>query len=173
MNKILNVICIFTLTLLLIPSVSALQQTSGAINLSVEPGNSITGKYGIRNDDSNNSVNVKFNVTGDASEFIIYEKIITLKPNEFRYVNVTATISKDYSGNNNLKAIIYALKEGNSGGQVQLDIRLGKYINLNIENQNILEKIPKNDNIPKSGDFMSTFMFIGIILTIYVMIKRK
>ncbi len=49
---------------ILIQSTSALQQTAGAINLTLEPGNSVTGKDGIRND-NNSSTTISFNVTGN------------------------------------------------------------------------------------------------------------
>lgn len=161
----MNKLTIFILTILFItPSVFALQQTSGALNYTISVGNSSTEKYGIRNDD-NNSVNVKFNITGEASEFIIYEKNITLQPNEFRYIDVTASVPKEYKGNMTLKSTIYALKEGEKGGQAQINIRLGKNINLNIEEP------PKEAK--KSDNFMPTFIFIGVIFIVYVVMKNS
>jgi len=149
--------------LFLISPVLALQQTSGAINLSVEPGNSVVGKYGVRNDE-NVSVDINFNVTGDASKFITYEKVVTLNPNEFRYINITANVPKDYVGSKNLTGTIYALKEGKKGGQVQINIRLGKNINLNIVESPI--------STPKVSGF-SSLMFIGMIFMVYVVIKIR
>lgn len=154
---------IVLLMLFLIPSVSALQQTAGAINLSVEPGYSVSEKYGIRND-NNVTTSIGFTVTGNGSEYISYEKNITLNPNEFRYVVITASVPKDYVGNTTTKLIIYALEEGDSGGQVQLNIRLGKYIYLNIIEPPV---------VSKQAGFVPAFMLIGIIFVIYVVMKKK
>lgn len=159
MSKIL----ILVLLMVLIPSVSAIQQTSGAINLSVEPGNSVSGKYGIRND-NNETTTIEFTIVGNSSELISYEKNITLSPNEFRYINVTATIPKDYVGNNTKKYTIYALEEGDKGGQVQLNVRLGKYIYLDIKEPQVA---------PKKSDSVSAIMFIGITLMAYVFMKFR
>ena len=159
MSKIL----IFVLMLVLIPSVSALQQTAGAINMSVEPGNSVVGKYGVRND-NNVTTTISFTIVGNISEFITYEKNITLSPNEFRYINVTATIPKDYVGNGTKKYTIYALEEGDKGGQVQLNVRLGKYIYLDITEPPMA---------PKKSGSVPAIMFIGIIFMVYAFVKKN
>ncbi len=163
MNNKRIIILMVTLSLM-IQTAIALQQTAGAINLTLEPGNSTAGKYGIRND-NNASTSISFNVTGNGSEYILFDKEIILSPNEFRYINVTATIPKNYVGNKSLKLIIYALEEGQKGGQVQLNVRLGKYINLDIK------ELPQSS--PKKSPSIPTFMFIGIILLVYVFMKKK
>ncbi len=122
---------IILMILLMISPVSALQQTTGALLINITQGEQGYAKYGIRNED-NQSVTVKLSVNGTIADYIEYPKEITMVPGEFTYVNVTTNISSDYNGSKQLDGIIYALKEGEKGGQVQLNIRLGKRISLNI-----------------------------------------
>lgn len=159
-----RIIMVSIILVLLIQTVSALQQTAGAINLTLEPGNSVTGKYGIRND-NNVSTNINFTIAGNGSEYVSYGKSIVLSPNEFRYVNITATAPDNYIGNKSIKLIIYALEEGKKGGQIQLDVRLGKYINLDIKE--------KQQSIPNKSPSIPAIIFIGVILLVYVVMKKK
>jgi hypothetical protein len=152
---------IMLVLLVLIPSVSALQQTIGAVNISVEPGNSVISKYKITNEE-NKSVDIKFNVTGEISEFVSYEKNITLESKESRYINVTIKIPNDYSGENKLGGTIYALNEGRSGNQVQVNVRLGKNINLEVNK-------PKNDNII----IILSLILMCVVVFGYAIIKWK
>lgn len=161
------IILLVTLSLL-IQQTSALQQTAGAINLTLEQGNITTGKYGIRND-NNVSTNINFSVIGNGSEYISYERNILLSPNEFRYVNVTATVPKNYNGTKSLKLIIYALEEGQKGGQVQLNVRLGKYINLDIKPV----ATQTQSSMPNQTPSIPAIIFIGIILLVYVIMKKN
>lgn len=163
MNKFISLSIIL---LLIIPlQVAALQQTVGPVNITVMQGNESIAKYGIRNDE-NVSVTVKFNVTGDAVNYVKYPSKIILEPNNFTYVQLKAVIPKDYVGEKHINGTIYALKEGSKGGQVQLNVRLGKNINLNI-----LEapKPPVNTEEHTNNSNNNGSSVIPVIITIIVL----
>ncbi len=159
MNKRIT-LTIIVLIILTIPSL-ALQQTTGPLSINATVGSQIFTQYGLRNEE-NQSVTVKLSVNGSIENFINYPTQLTLAPNEFKYVNISTNISSDYDGPTNLNGTIYALKEGESGGQVQLNIRLGKLISLNII------KPTSNNNY-----IIITFISLIVAITILAMIKYK
>ena len=115
--------------LILIPTSFALQQTSGPLTINITQGEQGFASYGIRNEE-NETITVKLSAEGSIENYITYPKNLTIQPNELIYVNISTVISSNQTSS--LNGTIYALKEGTSGGQVQLNIRLGKRISVNI-----------------------------------------
>ncbi len=160
----MNKLTIFILFILLIPSVSALQQTVGKLEMITEIGEQNITQYGLRNEE-NIPVIVKFNVTGDIEPYIDYPHEIKLSPNQFTYIYISSNIPSSYIGSKNLNGTIYALKEGNKNGQVQLNIRLGKNIELIVKDQ---PKTIDIDNIYYSFIIIGIFILILIYFVIYI-----
>jgi hypothetical protein len=155
-------IFLLIISIILLPSVTALQQTVGELTTNITAGNSSVLKYGIRNEE-NVSVTIKFNLTGDLSNYVEYPTEIIFAPNNFSYVELKVTIPDDYSGKNLLNGTIYALKEGATGGQVQLNIRLGKNINVHVIQTKGIE----------STYYIYAFILIASAIVIFVALKKK
>ncbi len=145
--------------LLSIPAL-AFQQTVGELTSNISVGNSTIMKYGIKNDE-NVSVTVKFNVIGTVSNYVEYPKELKLEPGQFVYVQIKVSIPASYSGESKLSGVIYALKEGEKGGQVQMNTQLAKKITVNVQK-------------PKLLSATDGMIFIAIALCgAIVLIKRK
>ena len=170
-----RIILLLIVLILSMESVSALQQTVGALYLNTSVGNSSSVQYGLKNEE-NISVTVKFNMTGTATPYIEYPKELTLEPNQFIYIKINSTIPSVYNGSDTLNGTIYALKEGSKDGQVQLNIRLGKKIQLNV-----LRSVVKDiDTTPLKvstniDSFMifGGFVFISLIIIVILIMKKK
>lgn len=129
MNK--KVMLVVVLLLVLAQDAYALQQTSGELSINAIIGSSGSAKYGLRNEE-NAAIVVKLSASGDAANYLEFPKELTLEPGELTYVEINASIPKNYTGAKQLSGTIYALKEGEKGGEIQLNIRLGKNVKLNI-----------------------------------------
>jgi uncharacterized membrane protein len=139
---------------------TALQQTVGELTASIDPGNSTTLEYSIRNEESS-PITVKFNITeGPLSDYVIYEHQLTFEPNTLTPIKISVSIPANYTGPSQLTGTIYALKEGSPDGQVQLNIQLGKNIKINVNRHSSLYY------------FEIAFMAIAIIVAI-VLIQKK
>ncbi len=140
--------------------VFALQQTVGELISNISVGNSSIVKYEIKNDENVSAI-VKFNITGTVSGFIEYPEELTLQPGQIAYIQLKITIPSDYSGVSQLSGIIYALKEGEKGGQVQINTQFAKKITVNVQK-------------PKSINTVSSIILITIVLYgAMVLIKQK
>lgn len=152
-------IIIFISFLILVTPALALQQTSGPLYINITQGEHGYAKYGIKNE-GNDTIVVKLSANGTIENYINYPKELTLKPDEFVYINVTTNIPSDYKGN--LNGTLYTLKEGGSG-QVQLNIRLGKHIDINVVGS-------KNNRITLQA---GVIIFISLLILLVAMIKSK
>lgn len=162
---ILLLILIITLSF----PVTALQQTAGELISNITVGNSSIMKYGLRNEE-NTSITVKFNITGNVSDYIEYPKELELEPSKLTYIELKTTIPVDYNGNDSLRGTIYALKEGSKGGQVQLNIRLGKNINLNVIKPDVKEQTTDGTSY---AWIIGVITLIAIVLVAVVMNRKS
>ncbi len=167
-NRIKYIIVVIAITLLMINPVSALQQTTGALSINITQGEQGFAQYGLKNEE-NQTVTVKLSVNGSIAEYINYPKELIMVSGQFTYINITTNLTPNYNGSRNLNGIIYALKEGEKGGQVQLNIRLGKRISLNIAEPMATAQPETRKNIPGLGGIT----LIGIVVFVAVVMRRK
>jgi len=136
-------VCVGLSFFLLAPEVYALQQTGGELVINVTQGSSGSAKYGLKNDE-NKTITVNLGAEGEAASFLELPKELTLAPNEFTYVEVKASMPKDYAGAKELNGLVYALREGEKRGQVQLNVKLGKRVKV-IVNEAEPENAPETE----------------------------
>lgn len=141
----------------LITPALALQQTGGELYINVTQGSFGSSQYGLKNEESTVIV-VKLSASGEAANYLELPKELTLEPNQFFHIKVKAIIPSNYSGLKQLNGTIYALKEGEKGGQVQLNIRLGKNVKLAITEPEATKAMPK------STPFVSAVTIMGAII---------
>ena len=137
--------------------VFGLQQTVGELTSNISAGNSSVLKYGIMNDD-NYTVIVKLNVTGTVSDFVEYPAELKLEPGQFVYVQLKVNIPSDYSGKSELTGIVYALQEGKTDGQIQVNTQLAKKVTVNINS------IDSKLNVYVAGIILVIILIIAGIL---------
>ena len=179
MNKI-QIVGILIVILYLITPVSALQQTVGELKANITIGDSKLLQYKVYNED-NVSVNISFDLEGDVSNYTSFTEKIVLKPNEYKTVNLTVSIPQEYDGSKFINGTIYALKEGSSDGQVQLNIRLGKRIKVNVEgliDASVVGEMPEiiviDELISDKNGYNKYIIVIGVLLIIgYAVIKYR
>jgi len=176
MNK--RIILLLIVLILTIENVSALQQTVGELKANITIGDIKLLQYKVYNED-NVSVNVLFNIEGDVSNYTSFTESIILEPNEYRTINLTVKIPQEYNGNSFINGTIYALKEGSSDGQVQLNVRLGKRIKVYVEDNvkdsfdELIKDEPSN-NVLSIQYIVLWITVIGVLLIIvYVVIKYR
>ena len=74
---------------------------------------------------------------GSGSEFLSFEKSITLQPRQLIYANVTVTIPQDHPGGRDLSPSVYATQFGVQDGSTILNIQMKKIPSIIIaENDN-------------------------------------
>lgn len=168
MNK--KIFLSLIILILTINTANALQQTVGELKTNITPGDSVPLHYKIYNEE-NTSVNVSFNIEGHVSFYTSVVNNTTLKPYEYCVVNLTVSIPQDYTGNKLINGTIYALKEGSSGGQVQLNIRLGKNIKVYVDKPTIIKEPVKI--VSKQSGYGSFIMVIGTFIIMCALIKYK
>lgn len=167
MNK--KILLFLSILILTINTTVALQQTVGELRTNITPGNSTLLQYKIYNEE-NASVNVSFNIEGQVSAYTSVMDSTVLNPHEYRIVNLTVSIPQDYTGSELINGTIYALKEGSSGGQVQLNIRLGKNIKVYVDKPVIVKEPIKVAS--KQSGHNSFIMVIGAFI-ICALIRYK
>ncbi len=167
-NRLKNIVIVIAITLLMISPVYALQQTTGALSINIKQDEQGFANYGLKNEE-NKTVTVKLSANGSIADYIDFPKELTIASGEFIYVNITTNLSSNYNGSRALNGTIYALKEGEKGGQVQLNIRLGKRINLNIaEPPATTQPSTQKNNLVFGG-----ITLIGIVIMVAVVMRRK
>jgi len=182
MNK--KIILLLIVLILSVESVSALQQTVGDLKANITIGDSKLLQYKVYNED-NVSVSVSFSIEGIVSNYTSFTEKIVLEPNQYKIVNLTVSIPQEYDGKKYINGTIYALKEGLSGGQVQLNIRLGKRIKVNVEgltDASVINEVSERTFTNELIDVTSTdkpgynkyIIVIGVLLIIvYAVIKYR
>lgn len=163
-----SIVIVIAVIFTLISPVYALQQTTGALSINITQGEQGFAKYGLKNEE-NKTVTVKLSANGSIADYIDFPKELTIASGEFIYVNITTNLSSNYNGSRALNGTIYALKEGEKGGQVQLNIRLGKRINLNIA-EPVATNQPDNQN---NNLVLGVITIIGIVIIVAVVMRRK
>jgi hypothetical protein len=131
-NKI-KISILISLCLVLVPSfVFAFGEITGPVVIHAPLGGSGVGKWGLVN---NQTVEVGLRVEGNASEYISLPSKVTLPPSGIYWVNVTAKIPSNYnvSQGTNITGVMYAVLEGKTGGQVQINLQLKKNVFVIVE----------------------------------------
>jgi len=122
--------------LLLIPffigDVDALQQAGGTAKFELIPGESDIFVWGLRSDNQAETITISLSAVGDGSEFLTFQKSISIDPQAVIYVPITVTIPDDYLGGIELKPRMYATEVGEDGGAARINIRMVKTITLTI-----------------------------------------
>jgi hypothetical protein len=119
---------------LLATNALALQEVAGTIIISTPIGGNNSSKFGLLND-GNETIVVSIRAEGDAAKYLSFPTNVTLEPKKFVYTNITATIPSDYDKTGNITGFLYALHEGASGGQVQINIQLMKSVVISVYGQ--------------------------------------
>jgi hypothetical protein len=128
-----KIILITLVCLAIIPSlVFAFGEVAGPVVIYAPIGGSGVGRWGLGH---NETVNVKLRVEGNASQYISLPSEITLPPSGIYWVNVTARIPSNYnvSQGMNITGVMYAVLEGKTGGQVQINLQLKKNVFVIVE----------------------------------------
>src|SRR3970040_2381305 len=96
----MKIIWFFLTVILLIPvttyDVYALQQVAGKIMVEIKPGETKSFQWGLISDEDN-PITIGLSAMGSGSEFLSFEKSITLQPRQLIYANVTVTITQDHT----------------------------------------------------------------------------
>jgi len=136
----MKIIWLFLTLILLIPvaayDVYALQQVAGKITVEIKPGETKSFQWGLISDEDN-PITVGLSAIGSGSEFLSFEKSITLQPKQLIYANVTVTIPQDHPGGRDLTPSVYATQFGEQDGSTILNIQMKKIPSIIIaENDN-------------------------------------
>ena len=131
-----SVLVSLAFVLLLIPffvgDVDALQQAGGTAKFELIPGESDIFVWGLRSDNQAETITISLSAVGDGSEFLTFQKSISIDPQAVIYVPITVTIPDDYLGGIELKPRMYATEVGEDGGAARINIRMVKTISLTI-----------------------------------------
>jgi hypothetical protein len=119
---------------LLATNALALQEVAGTIIISTPIGGSNSSKFGLLND-GNETITVSLRADGDVAKYLSFPANVSLEPKKFVYTNITAIIPTDYDKTGNITGFLYALQEGASGGQVQINIQLMKSVVISVYGQ--------------------------------------
>ncbi len=131
-----STIFLFFIILLVIPfylyDADALRQVAGKIELDIKPGQTTSFDWGLASDSNSNPTQIVLSSEKDGSEFLSFEKNITLDPLELKYAKVTVSIPDSYPGGITLEPFLYATEFGEKGGATVINIRMLKVVTLNI-----------------------------------------
>jgi len=131
-----SIIFLSFIVLLVIPlylyDVDALRQVAGKIEIDIKPGQTKTFDWGLASDNKNNPTQVEISSEKDGSEFLFFEKNITLDPLDLKYSKITVSIPDNYPGGIKLEPFLYATEFGEKGGATVINIRMLKVVTLNI-----------------------------------------
>jgi hypothetical protein len=133
-NDMKKLFVIGILLSLLATNTLALQEVAGTIIISTPIGGTNSSQFGLLND-GNETITVSLRAEGDAAKYLSFPANVILEPKKFVYTNITATIPSDYDKTENITGTIYALQEGASGGQVQINIQLMKSVVISVYGQ--------------------------------------
>lgn len=146
-----------SLCLALVPSfVFAFGEVTGPVVIHVPLGGSGIGMWGLGH---NETVEVGLRVEGNASKYISLPSKVTLPPSGIYWVNVTAKIPADYnvSQGTNITGVMYAVLEGKTGGQVQINLQLKKNVFVIVEQP----QAPPLSVFARIGKFFTGFFVLG------------
>ena len=128
-----KIIIIFAF-LMLATNALALQEVAGPLVMSVPIGGSNSSRYGLLND-GNETINVSITADNNTVKYLSFPSTVELQPKKLVYVNITASIPADYDKTGNITGFIYALQEGASGGQVQINVQMMKSVVISVYGQ--------------------------------------
>jgi len=124
---------ILLLVSIFIINVDALQQTATEVIIDIKPGETKTFEWGLKSDEENEVTTVELSADRKGSEFLSFEKILEIEPQQLVYTTITVSIPDDYPGGIELKPKLHAtqLAAADIGG-ISFNIKMGKVVNLNI-----------------------------------------
>jgi len=131
----LEIFSIFSLLLLsiFIINVDALQQTAAEVIIDIKPGETKTFEWGLKSDEENEVTTVELSADRQGFEFLSFEKILEIEPQQVVYTTITVSIPDDYPGGIELKPKLHATQLGAAEiGGALFNIKMGKVVNLNI-----------------------------------------
>ncbi len=132
MKKILAFAFIVLLFVSTTYQADALRQVAGKPEFSLKPGQSDSFEWGLASDDSSKVITVELSSSGDGSEFLSFEKTITIDPLKFKYTTVTVNIPDDYPGDITLTPRLFATEFGQKGATTVINVQMAKTVTLNI-----------------------------------------
>lgn len=125
---------IIILLSLLATNAFALQEVAGRLVVSVPIGGSNSTRWGLLND-GNDTINVSISADNNTVNYLSFPSSVVLQPKKLVYVNITASIPADYGTTGNITGYLYALQEGASGGQVQINVQMMKGVTIEVYGQ--------------------------------------
>jgi hypothetical protein len=133
-NDMKKLFVIGILLILVATNALALQEVAGPLVMSVPIGGSNSSRYGLLND-GNETINVSITADNNTVKYLSFPSTVELQPKKLVYVNITANIPADYDKTGNITGFIYALQEGASGGQVQINVQMMKSVVISVYGQ--------------------------------------
>jgi len=161
--------------LLLIQNAFALQQVAGALVIPVPIGGSNSARYGLMND-GNETITVSLRAEGDVAKYLSFPATVDLPSKKVIYTNVTATMPADYdvSLGRNITGYLYALQEGKSSGQVQINVQMMKSVTIVVSGQSNeqLKSDKSNQASPITGlvSLISANSLVIVLIVVLVVI---
>jgi len=133
MRTILFIAFFILLLVSIVNTVDALQQTATEVIIDIKPGETKTFEWGLKSDEENEVTTVELSADRKGSEFLSFEKILEIEPQQVVYTTITVSIPDDYPGGIELKPKLHATQFGAEDiGGVVFNIKMGKVVNLNI-----------------------------------------
>lgn len=134
MKKSILVLSIMTLlaTSLYLQDADALRQVAGKIEIDIKPGQTKTFEWGLASDNKDKPTKIEISSEKEGSQFLSFEKNITLQPQELKYITVTVSVPSDYPGGIKLEPLLYATEFGETGGATIINIKMLKVITLDV-----------------------------------------
>jgi len=126
---------VFVISILVFASTleaDALRQVAGKPEFNLKPGQSDSFEWGLASDEKSKEIAVELSATGDGSEFLSFEKSISIQPNTFEYITVTVSIPDDYPGNITLTPRLFATEFGEKGATTIINVQMAKTVTLTI-----------------------------------------
>jgi len=161
--------------LLLIQNAFALQQVAGALVIPVPIGGSNSARYGLMND-GNETITVSLRAEGDVAKYLSFPATVDLPSKKVVYTNITANIPTNYdvSLGRNITGYLYALQEGKSSGQVQINVQMMKSVTIVVSGQSNeqLKSDKSNQASPITGlvSLVSANSLVIVLIVVLVVI---
>jgi hypothetical protein len=124
-----TVIVFFIVLSFLTPNVFALQKVGREMTFSVGPGGSDTQIFMLINDE-NKTITATMGSEGEVADYLSMQEEVVLDPGERADVEVQAKLPFNYEGPDLLEGLVFAQVEGEGGGVVQINLRLGMLVKL-------------------------------------------
>lgn len=136
-------IFVFLTILLTIPFAQnsrGLGQTANNLVYEIQPGESETLQWGLRNSDEK-MITVTLNISGEGSEFVSFPKTLEIPPRGWVWADITVTIPKNHPNDVYLGPRLSALQPADTDKVVRLSFEVQKQLDIKIGNAVIPEVI--------------------------------